>query len=186
MSLDTFSSRAQLAHADDPQLHRLALAGQGRAVAAVQLFAGVAAGVVQGQFGQLGHSAGDVAQGRTRFAVQADEPLRPVAAPCAGRWPCPHPARAGRPWPLPSWPGWVRPAAAGLGPAHSGGAVAGKARMLGLPVTGRNGGAGEGRRQCSAWQARRSKKAEGWGGTRRAQKACRPGAKCRSGVAVRA
>ena len=113
-------------------------------MAAVQLFAGVAAGVVQGQFGQLGHSAGDVAQGRTRFAVQADEPLHdqlPHRAQGAGRIHTPRaqgghglfhrgPGGCAR-----RQQGQVLPIAA-VQPLE-------KARMLGLPVTGSNGGAGE-------------------------------------------
>ena len=172
-------ARAQLAHADDPQLHRLALRALGRAVAAVQLFAGVAAGVVQGQFGQLGHSAGDVAQGRTRFAVQADEPLHdqlPHRAQGAGHVHTPRaqgghglfhrgPGGSAR-----RQQGQVLPIAA-VQPLE-------KARMLGLPVTGRNGGAG-GKGGGNVLHGRRGdrRRRKAVGGTRQAQQGLQAGRK---------
>lgn len=66
---------AQFAHADDPQLHGLALWAARGTMAFVQLAARLLAGAVQGQLGQFGHGPGDVGQRCLRFAVQLDQPF---------------------------------------------------------------------------------------------------------------
>ncbi len=151
----------------------------GRAVAAVQFLAGVAAGVVQGQLGQLGHGAGDVAQGRARFAVQADEPLHDQLAHRAQGAGHVHTPRAqgghglfhrGPGGSARRQQGQVLPIAA-VQPLE-------KARMLGLPVTGRNGGAGE---RAEEWFCMAGAAIEEGGrlgsGTRQAQQGLKAGRK---------
>jgi len=66
---------AELAHADDPELHRLALRPAGCTVALVEFAARLGAGAVQGQFGQFGHGAGDVGQRGLGFAIELNEPF---------------------------------------------------------------------------------------------------------------
>ena len=68
-------ARAELAHADHPQLGALARLGQRRAVAFVELGEGVGAGGVERQFGQLGDGAGHHGQRRGLLAVQHHQPF---------------------------------------------------------------------------------------------------------------
>jgi hypothetical protein len=68
-------ARAQLAHAHHPQLRTLALRAQRRAVLRVQQRLGVAAGGVQGDFGQLGDSLGHHLQRGLAITVQAHQAL---------------------------------------------------------------------------------------------------------------
>jgi len=68
-------ARAQLAHADHPQLGAFAALRHGRAVALVQLRERGLTGGVQRQLGQLGHGARHLLQRRGLFAVQHHQPL---------------------------------------------------------------------------------------------------------------
>jgi hypothetical protein len=68
-------ARAQLAHADHPQLGALAFGAERRAVHGVELVAGVAAGDVQGQLGQLGDGGGHHGQRGLLVAIKRYKPL---------------------------------------------------------------------------------------------------------------
>ncbi len=78
-------ARAQLAHADDPELHRLPFGAAGVAVAAVQFRTRLAAGLVERDFGQFGGGLGDGVQRRLGAAVQLDEPCHHQLAQDAQR-----------------------------------------------------------------------------------------------------
>ena len=66
-------ARAQLAHADDPELHVLPGRAFGRAMAGVQLGTHLGACTVQSQLSQLGDSAGHYRKRSTLFAVHGDD-----------------------------------------------------------------------------------------------------------------
>ncbi|MNS94994.1 hypothetical protein D3C72_1292320 [compost metagenome] len=66
-------ARAELAHADHPQLRALAFGAERRAVLGVEFMAGVLAGDVQGQFGQLGHGGGHHRERGLLVAVECDQ-----------------------------------------------------------------------------------------------------------------
>ena len=68
-------ARAELAHADDPQLHALALCVQRRAVARVGFLLGPSECEFERDFGQVGHGAGDGIQRRALFHVKHRQPF---------------------------------------------------------------------------------------------------------------
>ena len=65
----------ELAHADHPQLHGLALGAHRGAMAGIEFLAGVLAGAVQRQLGQLRDCGGDVGQGGLCITVELDQAL---------------------------------------------------------------------------------------------------------------
>ena len=64
---------AELAHADDPEQGARAAGGRGFAVALRQGLLHVAAGLLQGKFGQVGHGLGHLLQAGPGIAVQAQQ-----------------------------------------------------------------------------------------------------------------
>ncbi|MNS70235.1 hypothetical protein D3C72_1035760 [compost metagenome] len=68
-------ARAQLAHADHPELHRLAIGALRRAVRDIQLRTGGGGGGIECQLGQLGDAAGHRGKGGVVVAVQIDQAL---------------------------------------------------------------------------------------------------------------
>ncbi|MCY1523352.1 hypothetical protein D9M68_582470 [compost metagenome] len=66
-------ARAELAHADHPQLRALAFGAERRAVLGVEFMAGVLAGDVQRQFGQLGHGRGHHGERGLLVAIECDQ-----------------------------------------------------------------------------------------------------------------
>ena len=82
---DVELARAQLAHADDPQRHGTAVRRLRLAVALLQGGAGVLAGALQRQLGQVGHGHGDVLQRRALVAIQHHQPVHDDLAQDAQR-----------------------------------------------------------------------------------------------------
>ena len=72
---DVELARAELAHADDPEVAALAVGLEGGAVAGVELGEGVDAGEVEGDFGEPGDGEGDVLHGGAAVAVEHGQAL---------------------------------------------------------------------------------------------------------------
>ena len=90
-------ARAELAHADDPQLGALAARAQRRAMARVELGAGLGAGRIERQFRQFGDArVVTTASGRLLVAVERDQAFQHQLAQHAQRGAArPGPGRAG-------------------------------------------------------------------------------------------